>query len=216
MTPIIIPSFYQSPEKNEYKELTNAIKRYYENPNKLITLKVDGFMRFALPKRKLKYGTYYSWADQFQGKLTNLLTNLKRFNYQSKGSHSLRIPDFIGSMDQSFIQFKGECFQSNNIAFFLPIFSWLELFLATKPQSIRLEFWMSYFNTSASRKFLEFIKLLEKYYEESKANINIYWYYSDDEYMLEEGEDFQADTSLNFEIIRLDPYQWKQMTKEIF
>lgn len=213
MTPIIIPNIYQFPEKNDYKELTNAIRRYYENPNKLITLMVDGYMKFAIPKRKIKYGEYYSWSEQFQGTLTNILTNLKRFNYQSKGSHSLRIPDFSGNMEQSIIQFKGDCFQSNNIEFFLPVFSWLELFLATKPTNIRLEFWLSYFNTSASRKFLEFIKMLEKYHKETKANINIYWYYSDDEYMLEEGEDFQADTSLNFEIIELDPYQWKNMIK---
>lgn len=199
--------------ENQFKKITDWLEDYKSNIEK--PLSIEGVVPFALPQSELKYTEYYSTAEDHFGPLNDLLLKLSNFDCKIlKEDFTGAVPNFYGSMSQEFIKFEGECFLSNTLNYFVPVFSWTELFLKKQPKKIRLEFWLSYFNTSSSRKFYEFITILEKYQKDTNAEIKVFWYYLSDNFgMQEEGELFKEDSPLDFELIEVDDRQWEDMNK---
>ena len=64
---------------------------------------------------------------------------------------------------------------------------------------------MTYFNTSSSRRFLEILNLLEDYQDENGGDVVVNWYYEEGDIdMLESGEEYEEDVSIDFNLI---PYE---------
>ena len=94
----------------------------------------------------------------------------------------------------------GNSFHEDTTAFYEPVLNWLKAYVADTYQPTVLNFKMSYFNTTVSKVFLQIIRLLEEY----KGAVRVNWYYaSDDDDMLEDGENLKADTELEFHLLEL-------------
>lgn len=90
------------------------------------------------------------------------------------------------------------------LEFFKPVFEWLKEYTQEEGKKVELNFKMTYFNTSTSRRFLEILNILEDYYENKGGEVNVNWYYDENDMdMLEQGEDYLEDVSLPLNLIPL-------------
>ena len=96
----------------------------------------------------------------------------------------------------------GESYHEYTLEFFEPIFEWLKKYTAEGGKNIVLNFRMTYFNTSSSRRFLEIMNLLEEYKRTKGGKVFINWYYHNEDLdMQESGEEYAADViGLKFNI----------------
>jgi hypothetical protein len=101
------------------------------------------------------------------------------------------------------LEFSGESYPENSIAFYQTIQQQLEAYLAENHGPLTVSFKLVYFNTSSSKCLLDLLECLEKHHEQYK-NIAIHWYYPEgDEDMQESGVDFSLEVKLSFELIPL-------------
>lgn len=209
-----------------YEQLHNWIRQYKEQATE--PLKCEGHIPVAITKDRLQFREFYSISNRAlleldptkaADRVSLALMELGEFDcfYQGgwhPGEDAGALPTFIGSMTQNLIQFKGECYHSYSMEFFTRIFLWLELYLSHKPQNIRIEFWMSYFNTSTHRRFRELIEVLEVYQERSQAQVTIYWYCDESDFdAIEQGELYQKETTIDFVVEKLNEEEWDKMVK---
>lgn len=105
--------------------------------------------------------------------------------------------------EEGHCQITGESYLEDTFGFYKKIMDWLNEYMQSK-KPITFEFRLTYFNTSSSRALLDLLKLLNTY-RNAGNKVTVNWYYpEDDEDMLEEAEDFMADTKLPINLI---PYE---------
>lgn len=125
---------------------------------------------------------------------------VKMENFQIKGSTYIPRVDF--NAETGILEIEGESYHEYTMEFFQPIFDWLSKYLAEPNRTITLNFKMSYFNTSSSRRFLEILTMLEDYQETKKGKVTVNWYYEESDIdMLESGEEYADDVDLEFNLI---------------
>ncbi len=91
---------------------------------------------------------------------------------------------------------KGESYPENTLEFFEPIFSWINKYFSYKNQ-LAVEFEIEYLNSSSWKSIYDLFEKLGEYHDLGKS-INVVWKYpADDEEILEDGEEFSEETSLN-------------------
>ena len=108
-------------------------------------------------------------------------------------------PEVNLDIQTGILSIKGNSYPENTLEFYDPILNVLEKFFEeTKVDLIVLNIEILYFNSSSSRVFFEIFDLLEDHSE--RLNFAINWIYeSDNEGILEIGEDFKEDfEKLNF------------------
>lgn len=111
-------------------------------------------------------------------------------------------PEVKFNTNDGVLNIKGNSYPENTLEFYDPILNLMENFFSkTKNKDITLNIEIVYFNSSSSRVFFEIFDLIEDF--SSKINFTINWIYeSDNEGVLEIGEDFKEDfQKLNFNII---------------
>ena len=198
-----------SPNNHSFNNTNNLKLSYsiHEVGNKQSAYQRNNFSRFSdyLPKGLSDYLADFSESDRSTIDLNNFI--IKKQDY---------FPSVIGKSDENYFAIQGECYGSYALEFFLPIFYWFESILQHKPKQLRVEFWYSYYNTSASRRTMDILAALDKYKQESPtAEINVFWFYEiEDIDMKEDGEDFQKSIKyLNFQMIGLEETQYNKMIK---
>ncbi len=83
--------------------------------------------------------------------------------------------------------------------FYTPLFDWVTLFMAANPNEINIMLWIDYLNTSSTRVLIDFLKHL-KSLTNPKTPLKIVWKYeSDDDDMLELGEEIALVSGVEFE-----------------
>jgi len=108
------------------------------------------------------------------------------------------IPEVKFDAQEGELSISGKSFHENTDAFYEPIIQWLKDYNLETYQPTTVNFKMTYFNTTSSKAFLQLLRVLEDY----KAEVIVNWYYpEDDDDMLEDGENFEADTNLKFNFI---------------
>ncbi len=119
-------------------------------------------------------------------------------NYYLKSTSKTPLLDF--KYDDGFFEIRGRSIPENSIEFYKPLILWVEEY-TTKPRDVTtLSVKLEYFNTSSSKCLVEVIRKLEKVYQ-SGYEIKILWYFeSDDEDMLEAGEDFKEIIKIPIEL----------------
>jgi len=123
-------------------------------------------------------------------------------------------PGVIGDIESSILVIYGESYHSYVGEFFAPIFDWFEAFLATNPPTVRIEYWMTYFNTSSARRLTELLNMVEAHQKLQPIHADVYWYCEPNDVDMEEaGRLLQKETKLNFSCITLDMDQYRRMTK---
>ena len=85
--------------------------------------------------------------------------------------------------------------------FYGPILSWLDEYAASPNDQTVFNFKLSYFNTASSKIILDILMKLEGIYNDGK-DIAIKWYYpSDDEDMMEAGEEYADIVDIPIELV---------------
>ncbi len=114
------------------------------------------------------------------------------------------IPEIYFDATKKELNISGESYHEYTVEFYQPVFEWVANFLKTPKMHISLNFKMSYFNTSSSRRFLELLNMLEEYQHTQNGSVVVNWYYEeDDPDMLETGEEYENDVDLKFNLVPL-------------
>ncbi len=124
-------------------------------------------------------------------------------NFFIQGSTYIPTIDFRA--DTNVLEISGESYHEYTLEFFQPVFEWLEKYLETPGRKITMNFKMTYFNTSSSRRILEILTLLEQYKNEKGGDVVVNWYYEkNDTDMQENGEEYADDVDLKFNMIEYE------------
>lgn len=123
-------------------------------------------------------------------------------NYYLKSTSKTPLLDF--NFDEGVFEIKGRSIPENSIEFYKPLISWIEEYTSNPRKKTLLLVKLEYFNTSSSKCLVEVIRKLEKVYHLG-YEIKIFWYYeSDDEDMLESGEDFKEIIKIPIELHKIE------------
>ncbi|MFT5916369.1 MAG: hypothetical protein ACI81T_002877 [Bacteroidia bacterium] len=193
-------------DETTWNLLVDWIQEYQSRNEALLTY--EGFI--DLPDN-LEY-KYFGKRSHFQSSqkaskfvVSNLFGEiLKDFNFYSKGGNYPTKPTFTGDFSDDFIKISGESYSSYTWEIFIPFFNWIEIYLQTNPKKIRVEIWLTYFNTSASRRVWDLFTALNLYKKNANSKIELFWYVEEgDTDMIESVGEFKEDES-SLEIVILD------------
>lgn len=121
-------------------------------------------------------------------------------NFYIEGSDY--IPEVNFNAETGELWISGESYHEYTLEFFQPVFDWLRKYTEEAGRKFSLNFKMSYFNTSSSRRFLEIMSLLEDYHFNKSGDVTINWYYEKNDLdMLESGEEYAEDVKIEFTLI---------------
>jgi hypothetical protein len=113
--------------------------------------------------------------------------------------NTAKTPEVTLDAQKGYLLFKGRSIPENAIEFYTPVFNWIEQYARSPIAKTEVEIHLEYFNTSSSKCLLDIFKKLQNIQNEGKSKVEIIWCYeSDDEDMLEAGEDYQAIIRLPF------------------
>lgn len=115
-----------------------------------------------------------------------------------------KTPTINFDMQKGVLEIKGRSIPENSIEFYKPLVDWLEKYSASPKPQTNVNIQLEYFNTSSSKCILDVFKKLEAIHKNG-SEIVINWYYeTDDEDMLEAGEDYQAIINVPFKMIEVE------------
>lgn len=116
---------------------------------------------------------------------------------------STYIPNIDFDPETGVLEISGESYHEYTTEFFRPVFDWIDEYLTQPKLDITMNFKMTYFNTSSSRRFIEILTRLEDYAKNhDDGNIVVNWYYEENDIdMLESGEEYAEDVDLKFNLI---------------
>lgn len=109
-------------------------------------------------------------------------------------------PRVVLDPSMNYFEISGMSRPENVLKFYEPIIDWIESFCKDSKAEMILNFRMTYFNTATSKMLLSIVHVLEKAYADGKK-VEVLWSYeSEDEDMLEAGQEFQDLVKLPFSI----------------
>jgi len=115
------------------------------------------------------------------------------------------IPEINFDPETDILCISGESYHEYTGEFFEPIFEWIDQYIKEPGKRIQLKFRMDYFNTASSKCFYDILETLNIYAQEHNGSFEAFWYYEEEDYdMLESGEDYAEDKSINIHLI---PYK---------
>jgi hypothetical protein len=102
------------------------------------------------------------------------------------------------------LEMNGSSYPENSIEFFEPLVNWISNYMLEITGKITMNLRLDYLNSS-SIKFISDIVDKLTLYSSSGAEVEVNWFYkSEDDDILEMGEDLKEDTSLTFNLIEED------------
>jgi hypothetical protein len=110
---------------------------------------------------------------------------------------TLTTPLIISDFQQGEVLISGIAIPDNAPVFFKPISNWITNFLATEFRTLTLHLDLEYTNNLASRCIISIISQLNKFTETGQI---IWHYFSDDEDVIADGEDFQTIAKFPFRL----------------
>ena len=95
------------------------------------------------------------------------------------------------------LEIRGESYPENAAKMYAPVFAWIEEYLkGLQHEVVRIDFEITYFNSSSSKILMNFFDMLEDAAENGKKIVVNWYYHEDNETALECGEEFQEDMEL--------------------
>jgi hypothetical protein len=102
-------------------------------------------------------------------------------------------------------EIRGESFSARSLDFYLPILQWIEAYTTQHHGALTFNFRLLYYNTGSLQRFYEILKLLERYHQSGRGQVQVNWFSDSDETsIIEAGEDFQQSLKLPFDVILQD------------
>ncbi len=113
-------------------------------------------------------------------------------------------PQIDFNSQTNILKIKGVSYSENSIAFYKPVFKWLEDYInSLTNEKVAVEFNISYLNTSSTRCMLKILQILENAFSDKK-DITINWYYNiENEGLKVLAEEFEEDLLIPFNIVSL-------------
>ena len=110
-----------------------------------------------------------------------------------------KTPQIEFDAEQNQLTLTGRSIPENAVDFYRPVLDWTHCLESDTPLKVVVQ--LEYFNTSSSKCLLDLFKRLE-----TSDAIEVMWYFdSDDEDMLEAGEDYDHIVKLPFKFVEVDP-----------
>jgi len=95
----------------------------------------------------------------------------------------------------------GESYMEETYKFYIPLMEWMKDYITQVQGPLTLNIKLIYLNTSTSKCLLDIFEILKNYLD-AGGDVKVKWYYlSDDPDMVEEVEDFEAESGLDIELI---------------
>lgn len=114
------------------------------------------------------------------------------------------IPNVSMNATSGVCNISGESYLEDTDEFYNTIIKWIDQYRVEVKKSITFNFRLTYFNTSSSRGILNVLRTL-KDYEDSGAQVEINWYYpDDDDSIAEEAEDYMVSTGLKINMFSFE------------
>lgn len=108
-------------------------------------------------------------------------------------------PEVSFDAEQNKFSISGRSLPEDSVAFYQPIFAWIEQFTSEASQDVDFEFFMEYFNTSSAKQIAKILVLLEKLNE--NVFVQVIWkYHTGDTDMMESGMRFSKLLDIEFEL----------------
>lgn len=114
---------------------------------------------------------------------------------------SLKTPSISFAAENGILEIKGKSIPENSLEFYRPVFEWLDSYSQSPAPATILKVALEYFNTSSSKCLLDIFRKLEVINLSGRSSVKVNWIYdTDDEDMMEAGEDYQALVKVPFEM----------------
>jgi hypothetical protein len=98
-------------------------------------------------------------------------------------------------------EISGRSLPEDVVKFYRPILEWLDAYAESPNENTVFDFKLSYFNTASSKIILDILLKLEGLHNEGKS-LTIKWHYpSDDEDMMEAGEEYADIVEVPIELV---------------
>lgn len=118
---------------------------------------------------------------------------------------SLTTPSVLLDPFKGIIELRGKSIPENCLDFYQPLYDWLAEYSQQPRPRTEVRLSMEYFNTSSSKEFIRFFRLLEGLHVMGKTQMEIKWYHEeDDEEMMEMGEGLKGDLKVPIEIVSIE------------
>jgi hypothetical protein len=101
------------------------------------------------------------------------------------------------------MELAGRSIPENSFQFYEPLLQWIDEYSKSPQEQTSFSFKLDYFNTSSSMYILGILKKLERLYLDGKI-VKVYWHYdSEDEDMLQTGEDLKQIVKIPIEMTEM-------------
>lgn len=113
-------------------------------------------------------------------------------------------PEIVFNKEENILKVSGRSIVEDPNKFYMPIYEWLEAYVADPNPVTEFKFDLEYFNSSSARQVMKLIMLLEKLHLEGK-NVKVTWLYEQgDEMSQERGMEIKAVSKLPFDIVEYE------------
>ncbi len=112
-------------------------------------------------------------------------------------------PKIVCDPDADLLEISGESYHENTMAFYAPVFSWLEKYIdQIENRTVTVNLNLVYFNSSSSKVLMDLFDMLDNA-AKAGGDVAINWIYDqEDEDSLEFGEEFMEDLDhLKFNLV---------------
>ena len=114
-----------------------------------------------------------------------------------------KTPSIDFNPDQGFLEIRGRSTPEDSRVFYKPLIAWCEEYAHNPASKTTVDVHLEHFDTSSSKGLLDFLKRLRTIKEMHKEVVVIWHYESDDDDILEAGENFMQITGIPF---RMTPH----------
>jgi len=101
------------------------------------------------------------------------------------------------------MEMEGLSYSENTREFFEPLTEWFRQYISEIGKPITLNLKLQYLNSTSAKYLVDFIGILEEFYEIG-GEVLVRWYYEDGDDMEEMGEELAEDMNLPFQLFVYD------------
>ncbi len=113
-------------------------------------------------------------------------------------------PEVSFDVDKGICEISGESYMEETYKFYLPLINWIKDYAKHIKKSLELNIKLIYLNTSSTKCILDILEIL-KDFEDEGGKVKVNWYYDkSDPDMVEEVEDFEAESGMKIELIEFE------------
>ena len=113
-------------------------------------------------------------------------------------------PEVNFEVDSGICEISGESYMEETYKFYLPLINWVKEYTKDNSKKLELNIKLVYLNTSSTKCVLDILEILKDFEDQGgKAKVN--WYYdSADPDMIDEVEDFEAESGMKINLIEFE------------